>query len=81
MDAAISSSAAELVRSTLAVVVRFIISWPQSCLLLEVIVGDPFGKIPKLVVPKRETPTLFLVVVVTVVATMMVLGTWAYSVL
>ena len=45
------------------------------------IVGDPLGKIPKLVVPKRETPTLFLVVVVTVVATMMILGTWAYSVL
>lgn len=43
--------------------------------------AKPYGKPPSLIRPKREPPRVFLFVVLVVIAAMMVLGTWAYSVL
>ncbi len=43
--------------------------------------AEPYEKTPKLIGPKRETPRLLLFLVLAIIATMMVLGTWAYSVL
>ena len=45
------------------------------------ILAKPYEKKPSIIRPKRETPRLFVFAVLVVIAAMMVLGTWAYSVL
>ncbi len=49
--------------------------------LTEMILAKPYGKKPSLIRPKHETPRVFVFAVLVVIALMMVLGTWAYSVL
>ena len=43
--------------------------------------ADRYKKTPNLIRPKRETPRLFIFAVLALIAAMMVLGTWAYSIL
>ena len=47
----------------------------------EMTLADPYRKPPSLIRPKSETPRVFVFVVLVIIAAMMVLGTWAYSVL
>ena len=47
----------------------------------EMTLANPYRKPPSLIRPKSETPRLFVFVVLVIIAAMMVLGTWAYSVL
>ena len=43
--------------------------------------AESHKKTPRLIVAKRETPKLSLILVLAAIAAMMVLGTWAYSVM
>ena len=43
--------------------------------------AESHEKTPRLIVAKRETPQLSLILVLAAIAAMMVLGTWAYSVM